>query len=346
MKKVLLVGGAGYLGSILVNELLDRGYAVRVLDRLFYGSQGIDDKRDRIELFVYDMRDIPDTIFEDISYVINVGGFSNDPTAEFNPKANFEMNATATKKLAQTAIKHGIKRYLFASSCSIYDLGVNPNKGDIVQDETSPVAPKASYSVSKYTGEQYLLDLAGKEFCPTILRMGTLYGFSPRMRYDLVVNTFVKDALSKGTMVLHYGGEMWRPLVDVHDAARAFIALMEADEKLVHAQIFNLVYKNLRVSELALRVQNTLHQLGFEVKLQSDYTYTGVRSYRVSGDKLFRTTGFQPILSIEDAVTDLVEKLKDPKYSDFENPIFYNIRWVKILNEIYKVTKSTDRLFD
>ncbi len=113
---------------VLVNELLDRGYAVRVLDRLFYGSQGIDDRRDRIELFVCDMRDIPDTIFEDISYVINVGGFSNDPTAEFNPKANFEMNATATKKLAQAAIKHGIKRYLFASSCSIYDLGVNRTK--------------------------------------------------------------------------------------------------------------------------------------------------------------------------------------------------------------------------
>jgi len=346
MKKVLLVGGAGYLGSILVNELLDRGYAVRVLDRLFFGDMGIATNKDRIELIVSDMRDTSEEIFKDISTIINVGGFSNDPTAEFNPKANFEMNATATKLLAEASIKHGIKRYLFASSCSIYDLGVSPKSGDIVQDETTEVSPKASYALSKYTGERYLLELANESFCPVILRMGTLFGFSPRMRYDLVVNTFVKDAISKGVITMHYGGEMWRPLVDVHDAARAFISLIEADEKLVHSQIFNLVYKNLRISELALRVQNALSLVGIPVKLHADYAYTGVRSYRVSGEKLLRTTDFQPIISVEDSVSDMVDKLKDPKYCDYEHPRYYNIKWVKLLDEINQILNYTGRLFD
>ncbi|MBN2257514.1 MAG: SDR family oxidoreductase [Anaerolineaceae bacterium] len=346
MKKVLLVGGAGYLGSILVDELLTRGYAVRVLDRLFFGDSGIEANKDRIELIVTDMRDTSEEVFEDVSIVINVGGFSNDPTAEFNPQANFEMNATATRLLAESCIKYGIKRFLFASSCSIYDLGVNPKSGDIVQDETTEVSPKASYALSKFTGERHLLEMTNDKFCPVILRMGTLFGFSPRMRYDLVVNTFVKDAISKGVMTMHYGGEMWRPLVDVHDAARAFISLIEADEKLVKGQIFNLVYKNLRISELALRVQNALAQAGVKAELHADYSYSGVRSYRVSGEKLCNTTGFQPIISIEESVTDMVEKLKDPKYSDYEHPMFYNIKWVKLLDEMNRILTYTGRLFN
>jgi nucleoside-diphosphate-sugar epimerase len=346
MKKVLLVGGAGYLGSILVKELLDRGYAVRVLDRLLYGAQGIEPFKDRIELVVTDMRDTTEDMYKDVSCLINVGGFSNDPIAEFNPKANFDMNATATKILAEDAIKHGINKFIFASSCSIYDLGPNPPGGDLIQDEESDVSPKASYSSSKYAGERYLLELTSKSFCPVILRMGTLYGFSPRMRYDLVVNTFVKDALSKGELTVHFGGEMWRPLVDVHDAARAYIALIEADNDLVRGQIFNLVYKNLRISELALRVQNILIQNNIPTKLNSDYTYTGVRSYRVSGEKLRRITGFQPAISIEESVVDLVEKMKDPKYSDFGNPKYYNIQWVKLLDELQHILLLTNRLFD
>src|SRR5262249_11024402 len=157
-------------------------------------------------------------------------------------------------KLAETCLQRGVRRYLFASSCSIYDRGVSIDGQDVIQDETFEVDPRAAYSASKHAAEKGLLEMAGDRFCPVILRKGTIFGFSPRMRYDLVVNTFVKDAMKKGHITLHYGGEMWRPLVDVHDVARAYIACLRAEEDKVAGQIFNLAYRNFRISELALRV--------------------------------------------------------------------------------------------
>ena len=121
---VLVVGGAGYVGSVLVSELLERGYAVRVFDRLYYGDQGLAPVRDRIELVVGDMRQMDPAVLDGVSAVINIAGLSNDPTAEYNPKANYEMNTVASITLAKLCQKYGVRRYLFASSCSIYDVGV------------------------------------------------------------------------------------------------------------------------------------------------------------------------------------------------------------------------------
>ncbi|TET07782.1 SDR family oxidoreductase, partial [Candidatus Aerophobetes bacterium] len=206
---VLVVGGAGYVGSMLVRELLNKGYAVRTFDKFYYGDRGIEDIKDRIEVIQGDMRNIDSSIFEDINAVINVGGLSNDPTAEYNPKANYEMNVVATKNLAKLSKKRGIKRFIFASSCSIYDLGFGGE--DVVQNEEVKVNPKATYSRSKYDAERILLKMVDEDFSPVILRKGTIFGFSYRMRYDLVVNTFVKDALTKGKITIFRGGEMWRP---------------------------------------------------------------------------------------------------------------------------------------
>ena len=254
MNKILLVGGAGYIGAVLTEELLERGYAVRILDRLYFGEDGLKNIRDRVELVVGDMRTVDANIFEDVQAVVNLGGLSNDPTAEYNPKANYEMNTIATRKLARICKDVGVARYLFASTCSIYDQGVGNDRGDELLDEETEVNPRAAYSRSKYDAERYLLEMADKDFCPVILRKGTVYGFSPRMRYDLVVNTFLKDAFSKKVLTLHYGGEIWRPLVEVRDVARAYIAALEADPDKVRGQIYNVSFKNFRISELALRV--------------------------------------------------------------------------------------------
>src|SRR5262249_8814263 len=151
-------------------------------------------------------------VLEDVEVVVNVGGLSNDPTAEYNPKANYEMNTTAAIHLAELCAMQGVRRYIFASSCSIYDQGVDTEEHDLIHDETCEVNPRAAYSGSKYAAEKALLGMTSQCFCPIILRKGTVYGYSPRMRFDVVVNTFVKDALSKGYMTVHYGGEMWRPL--------------------------------------------------------------------------------------------------------------------------------------
>ena len=348
MRKILLVGGAGYVGAVLAEELLERGYAVRILDRLYFGEEGLRDVRDRVELVTGDMRILDPAIVDDVDAVVNVGGLSNDPTAEYNPQANYEMNAVASRVLAELCIARGVNRYIFASSCSIYDTGVGNDEKDLLQDEDTPVFPRAAYSSSKREAEKALLALADQhpEFCPVILRKGTIYGFSPRMRYDLVVNTFVRDALSKGCLTIHYGGEMWRPLVDVRDAARAYIACLQAPAKLVRAQIMNVTYCNIRISELALRVREVFRDLGTLIDIRADYGYKGVRSYRVSGQKLRRTLSIQPVVSIEESVRDMVERIPRYGYDDFDNPRYYNIRWMRLLEAAQAVIQVTGSVFE
>ncbi len=346
MSKILLVGGAGYVGAVLAEELLERGYAVKILDRLYYGEDGLRDVRDRVELIVGDMRTVGPEVLEGVDAVVNLGGLSNDPTAEYNPQANYEMNTVATRKLAEFCKQQGVRRYVFASSCSIYDRGVGDDRKDILLDETAEVTPRAAYSRSKYEAERCLLELADQDFCPVILRKGTIYGFSPRMRYDLVVNTFVKDALSKGVLALHYGGEMWRPLVDVRDVARAYIVCLEAEEEKVRGEIFNVSFQNVRISELALRVREALRQVGVQVDIRPDYSYKGVRSYRVSAQKIERVLGVHPKVTIEDSVADMVEKIERYGYTDFDNPRYYNIRWMRLLEEAHKVIRVTGSVFE
>jgi nucleoside-diphosphate-sugar epimerase len=344
--KILLVGGAGYVGSVLTQELLERGYAVRVLDRLYFGDLGLRGIRDRIELVVGDMRVLAPEILLDVEAVVNVGGLSNDPTAEYNPAANHEMNTVAARRLAELCVEHGVRRYIFASSCSIYDRGVGNDSRDVLLDEESDVDPRAAYSSSKHEAERLLLAMAGTDFCPVILRKGTIFGFSPRMRYDLVVNTFVKDALSKGAITIHYGGEMWRPLVEVRDAARAYIACLRADEEAVRAQVFNVSYTNFRISELALRVRETFRSLGRDIDIRSDYGYRGVRSYRVSSGKIERVLGYRPQVTVEEAVRHMVDQIGAHGYDDFSNPRYYNIRWMRLLEEAQRIISVTGSVFD
>ena len=344
-KKILVIGGAGYVGCVLVDELLKRGYPVRVFDRLIYGERGLHDVRDRVELVPGDMRAMDPAVFKDVAAVINLGGISNDPTAEFNPEANYEMNTIATEVSAKQAREAGVSRYIFASSCAIYDQGVEDPDADLILDETADVNPRAAYSSSKYEAEQRLLPMADENFCPVVLRKATVYGWSPRMRFDLVVNTFLKDALTRGRITIHYGGEMWRPLVDVRDAARAYIACVEADEEKVRGQIFNVIYRNMRISELALRVRGALASHGVDVSIVPDYGYTGVRNYRVSARKIATVLDFRPVVDIEESVANALEKLRGLGHSDLEDPRYYNIRWLKLLEEAETVLGAPGALF-
>jgi nucleoside-diphosphate-sugar epimerase len=346
VRKILLVGGAGYVGSILAEELLERGYAVKILDRLYYGETGLREIRDRVELVVADMRLLPANVLEDVDIVVNLGGLSNDPTAEYNPKANYEMNTVAAKTLAEMCQTAGVRRYVFASSCSIYDRGVGNDDKDIMQDEETPVSPRAAYASSKREAEKILQNMTSDTFCPVILRKGTIYGFSHRMRYDLVVNTFVKFALSQGYINLHYGGEMWRPLVDVRDVARAYIVAIQADEEMVKGQIFNVSHHNYRISELALRVREALRQVGVDPEIRADYGYRGVRSYRVSTKKIEQVLGFRPKVELEESVIDMVAKIRQHGYTDFDNPRYHNIHWMRLLEEAQNVIDITGSVFE
>jgi nucleoside-diphosphate-sugar epimerase len=344
-KKILVIGGAGYIGCVLVDELLRRGYAVRVFDRLIYGDLGLRDVRDRVEIISGDMRAMEQSVFEDVATVINLGGLSNDPTAEFNPDANYQMNTVATEQSAKQAKQAGVQRYVFASSCSIYDQGVEDPEADLILDEESEVSPRAAYSSSKYEGEQRLLPMADQNFCPVVLRKGTVYGWSPRMRFDLVVNTFIKDALTRGKITIHYGGEMWRPLVEVRDAARAYIACVEADADKVRGQIFNVMFKNMRISELALRVKGALAEAGVDAEIDAAYGYTGVRNYRVTGRKIANVLDFRPVVTIEESVGNAMQHLQGVTISELENPRHYNIRWLKFLEEAEGVLGTAGALW-
>ncbi|MFZ0214555.1 MAG: SDR family oxidoreductase [Candidatus Dormiibacterota bacterium] len=343
---VLVVGGGGYLGSVLAAELVERGYAVKILDRLFFGDHGLTEIRDRVQVIVGDMRTAGPELLDGVDAVVNVGGLSNDPTAEYNPRANYEMNVTATVGLAELCRQHGVGRYILASSCSVYDRGVGDEERDVLLDENADVDPPSAYGGSKMAAERGLLPMASDSFCVTALRMGTLFGFSPRMRYDLVVNTFVKDALTKGRVTIHYGGEMWRPLAEVRDAARAYIALLRAPTSNINGQVFNLVNRNFRISELALRVREELGSIGVDTDIRADFAYRGVRSYRVTGQRLEREVGFRPSVSVEESVRSMVEGIRKLGYDDFDNPRYYNITWMRLLEQAQEIIKVTGGVFD
>ena len=328
-QRILVTGGAGYIGSVLVERLLDRGYKVRVLDRLYWGEQTLAHVRDRLELVVGDVRSIPEGTWDGIDGAIHLAGLSNDPTAEFDPDANWQMNAVATEAIGRECVRNGIQRIVFASSCSLYD-GLQAG----MLDEQSPIAPRGAYATSKRYGEEALLGLVGDGLCPVILRNGTVYGHSPRMRFDLVVNTFVKDALVGGRLHLHGGGWMWRPLVDVRDVSDAMIAAFEGPAELVRGELFNVLHSNYQIRELAMLVAGSMQMLGRAVALDEVGTPALVRNYECSNAKLARVLGFIPCRSVVEAVADLLERLAGQAPAELTDPRYYNIRWLELLSEV------------
>jgi nucleoside-diphosphate-sugar epimerase len=339
---ILVTGGAGYIGAVTVRALLDKGFAVRVLDKLLYGDAPLDEVRNHVDVVQGDICTVDDAVLDDIGAVVHLAGLSNDPTAEFNPEANRRMNSLATRSLAEACKRKGIRRFVFASSCSIYDRGLMAE--DVIQDENSPVQPLAAYAQSKFAAEQALLELADDRFQPTILRQGTVYGWSPRMRYDLVVNTFVKSAYETGRLVVHCGGEMWRPLVDVTDVANCYITCLEADLKIVGGQIFNVSHKNYRILELAHWVRKALLGLR-DVEIDVQYGSQQARSYRVNTRKIETVLGFRPIVSVEDSARNMAQKIKAGISADFNNPRYYNIRWLELLVEIQDHLRRIGSIF-
>jgi nucleoside-diphosphate-sugar epimerase len=315
---------------VLVPRLLDRGYAVRLLDRLYFGEDALQHVRDRVELVVADVRDIPASALDGVDGVINLSGLSNDPTAEFDPEANWQMNAVATENLGRMCVERGIERYVFASSCSLYD-GMPPG----MHDETAEIRPRAAYATSKRYGEEKLLELADEGLVPVLLRNGTVYGYSPRMRFDLVVNTFVKDALLNRKLLLHGGGWMWRPLVDVRDVSDAMIAAYEAPADKVRGEIFNVLHSNYQIRELAMLVAGSVQLVKHtRIELEEVPAPTLTRDYECSNAKLSTTLGFIPRHSVLEAVTDLLDRISDYDSAKLTDPRAYNIRWLELLSEL------------
>jgi nucleoside-diphosphate-sugar epimerase len=331
---VLVTGGGGYIGLELCRVLLERGDSVRVVDRFFFGDGPLralaDRSEGRLTFVTGDVREIDPAWLDGIDGVSHLAGLSNDPTAEYNPDANWQMNALATERLGDVCKQRGIARFVFGSSASIYD-GI----GEGMFDELTPVAPRGAYSLSKKYAEDALLRLDGNGFAPTILRQGTVYGWSPRMRFDLVVNTFVKDAATAGKLYLHGGGWQWRPLVDVSDVARAHELCLHAPLDSVGGEIFNVMQENYQVRQLAMLVAGSLSLHGRQVTLEEAPLPKLVRDYRMSNLKMTQLLGFTPAVTVLESIDTMLQRLPLDDVGWLANPRWYNIAWMSVLEEVH-----------
>jgi len=338
-KLVCVTGGAGYIGVNLVEQLVARGDRVRVIDRFFWGKLGLDELPG-VELVSRDVRDLRDGDLDGVDTVCHLAGLSNDPTADLDPHANWQMNTVATRELANAAIRMGVRRITFGSSGSIYD-GVGSEQ---VLDEDADVQPIGPYSESKFAAERELLSMQDK-IEVVLLRQGTVGGYSRRMRYDLVVNTFLKDALLKKHLFLHEGGFMYRPLVDVQDVATAHIVSMEAPAARVAGKVLNVVQDNYQVKELAETMAEAVRPIVGDIRLSHAPATGRIRDYRASNARMTEATGFTPQRTVLDSVNSILEHIGEVDPQELTHPRHYNLRWMQILTEVHALQKDYDRVF-
>jgi nucleoside-diphosphate-sugar epimerase len=316
---VLVTGGAGYVGSVVVPTLLSRGYRVRVVDS---GWFGLDHVPAEAELIAGDILEFDIAWLRGVDAVIHLAGLSNDPMAAFSPSLNYMLNAAGAGIVGQAARDAGVARFILSSTCSVYGLD-----DQTVVSEEHPVNPKSPYAVSKVMAERQLACLADENFRPIVLRMGTVVGWSPRMRFDLVTNAMIKSALTDRKIVIH-NPRLWRPLIDVEDAARAYVAALDAD--LTVAGVFNVATRNYRLQELAETVASSLTEFNVTVALEVQ-AEQGLRSYRVATDKAETVLHFHPAKTMATTVKEVMERLIANSVVDLDDARYYNIRQMQRL---------------
>ncbi|MDD5421887.1 MAG: NAD-dependent epimerase/dehydratase family protein [Candidatus Omnitrophota bacterium] len=323
-RKILVVGGAGYLGSILVRKLLARDIKVRVLDILMYGSKSVEGllKNRMFELVNGDMRDISTIVraLSGVDAVVNLAAIVGDPACKNRPEAAIETNYLANKALAEACKYHQINRFVYASTCSVY----GTMDGNKLLDENSALNPVSLYARSKIHAEEGILSLMDENFSPTILRMGTLYGCSPRMRFDLVVNTMTKTAVKSGRISVHGGGKQWRPMLHVDDAAEAYIKCLEAPIHRIRGEIFNVGSEdeNYRIIRLAEIVKGCVPGS----KLVMEGKANDPRNYSVSFAKIRKALKFRPVVRMEKGVMDIKKKIGE-EIDNVDDPKYYNVEY-------------------
>lgn len=315
--RILIAGGAGYVGSALIPKLLDRGYKVDVVDLFWFGNQ-LPSEVGILQKDIFDLQ-VPD--LSGFDHVIFLAGLSNDPMADFSPAKNFIFNAAAPAYLAYIAKKAKVKRYIYAGSCSVY--GYTENQ---LFNEDSPASSSYPYGISKLQGEQAVMQMATPDFSVIALRKGTVSGYSPRMRFDLLVNTMFKCAMQEG--VIHVTDPaIWRPFLAIDDATMAYTRAIEANESL--SGIFNIASGNHTVGEVADLVKLTVEE-EFGKKVALDIKHVkDLRNYKVSIERANTILSFHPHQSVRSIVQSLIANMD--KYEDWDNPLYYNIRVFKEL---------------
>jgi nucleoside-diphosphate-sugar epimerase len=329
--QVLVTGGAGYIGSVLSELLLERGHEVTILDRFFFGDTIADLRRNpRLRALQDDVRWCPATVLRGIDAVCDLAALSNDPAGELDPEKTLAINHEGRARICRLAKEAGVRRYVLASSCSIYGFQ------DQVVDETSAINPLTTYAVANRRAEEATLALASDDFSVTAVRQATVYGLSRRMRFDLAINGMTLALHNSGKVRILRDGTQWRPMVHIRDTSHAFITVLEADPAKVNGEIFNVGSddQNLQVRPLAERLCGAL---GLEY-VEDWYGDPDHRSYQVSFKKIGQRLGYATCETPESGAREIFAALKQGALTD--GPTTRTVEWYKSLIQWHATLKG------
>jgi nucleoside-diphosphate-sugar epimerase len=331
--KVLVTGGAGYIGSVLSRILLEKGHDVTLLDRLYFGIDSIKDVADKITLVKDDIRWFDPEILKGIDAVLDLASLSNDPSGELDPQKTLDINYKGRVRVANLAKKFGVSKYVLASSCSVYGFQ------DGILTEESSLNPLTTYAKASASAEKEVLPLADQDFSVTVLRQATVYGYSYRMRFDLAVNGMVLGFYKNGKLQIMRDGKQWRPFVHVKDTSNAFAKVLESDVELVNGQVFNVGNndQNVQIFELA---QVVAESIGMPFKYEW-YGDPDTRSYRVSFDKIKEKLNYETNYTPRDGAKEVFDALKTGVLKG-DDPRTITVKWYKHLLESYSLVKSLE----
>lgn len=330
---LLVTGGGGYLGGWVVSTAIARGHRVRLLDRFCFLPPGEKPERlfedelvsGQLELVQGDIRRLQENLglFDGVEGVIHLAGLSSDPTCDLDPEMAQEVNVECTRELARQALQGSARRFVFASTCAVYGHGVFE-----LLDEESPSNPVSVFAGTKLDAEQALLSMESPSFVPVVARMGTLFGCSRRMRFDLAVNHMVATAMRQKRILVRGGGNQWRPFIHVRDAAEALLLLTEAPDGLVGGEVYNVGTdeQNIKVADLARLVADALGEVTIDIAKDDD----DLRNYRVRFAKLKRAIRFSPVHALHEGIEEARRYLLDASIEPFAEQ-FFNVDRMKRL---------------
>lgn len=308
--QVLVTGGAGYIGSVLVKELLSDGHSVKCLDRFFFGKESLADviSNPKLEIIRDDIRWFDPSVLKGVDAVMDLAALSNDPSGELDPSKTIDINYLGRVRVARLCKEYGVKKYILASSCSIYGF----QEGII--DETSPINPLTTYAKANRKAEEDILPLANSKFSVTALRFATVYGYSGRMRFDLAINAMVLGLFKNPRIPVMRDGSQWRPFIHVKDVANAYKLTLNEDSDKIDGQIFNIGSESQNYQILPL-AQMIGESLGIDYAIEW-YGSADSRSYKVSFKKFKNITNFSPIYTPKEGALEIYEKLSNGTLND------------------------------
>jgi nucleoside-diphosphate-sugar epimerase len=330
--RVLVTGGAGYVGSVLSRMLLEEGYDVTILDRFFFGRQSVEEIADQARLVKGDIRWVKRSVMSGVDAVIDMAALSNDPVGELNPAVTLEINHRARVRVAKLAKKSGVGRYLLASSASVYGL-----KKEVCTERTR-VHPLTTYAKANVLWENDTLPLANRRFCVTALRQSSVYGISKRMRFDIAFNNMVLSLFKGEKLPIMRDGTQRRPIIHIQDTCRAFISVLNADPEVVAGQVFNSGSndQNYQIFELA---RMAARSVGVPFRYEW-YGSPDFRSYTVNFDKIRTTLAFKPKFAPKDGAREVFNGLRRGTIASDEKSV--TIQWYKRLQEIQELVKDVE----